>query len=189
VTISFRSKQLADSAACSTSCEGNRGAPTIVMSIQETKRPNYFTVKIGSNTIVKSSKQPRSEAARALRDLGFPDDTFLVSRRAGSDVVSMQGRLGDWRKLRIKQGRNGPEFATYDAFPCARVEERRPKLLPPSGRVRTANQTRPACHQAQPTLQEVPPRAFPLATLPPWHQMNRSKRNPALRKPALETNA
>jgi hypothetical protein len=102
---------------------------TVEITIHPTGRLDLFAVKYGADVLVKSSRQPRCDAARTLRDLGFPDDTFIVSRRAGSDVVSMQGRLGDWRKLRIKQGRNGPEFATYEAFPCARVEERRAKTV------------------------------------------------------------
>jgi hypothetical protein len=92
--------------------------PTIVITIHPTKRPDYFEVRLDSEILVKSSRQPRCDAARVLHRLGFPDDALLVSRKEGSKAeCSMRGPLGEWRKLRVKEGRNGPEFAAYRPFP------------------------------------------------------------------------
>jgi len=177
------------SAEISHSTDRGRTVPTLVLEISKTKRSARFSVALGSTIIVKCSKQPRSDAARVLFQLGFPDDTLLLSYRKGSNSVSSKGLLGTWRKLRVKEGRNGPEFAAYKPFPCARVEERKAKTESTSKKAQGTQLNAFSRHRVQPKLQEVPPRAFPLATLPPWHQMNRSKRNPALRKPAPETNA
>jgi hypothetical protein len=114
-------------AACATPTQEESHPHTLEIIIHPTGRPGAFAVTLGSQILVKSSRQPRSDAARALHDLGFTDGTLLVSRRAASEAVSMQGPLGSWRKLSVREGRNGPEFVAYRPFPCTRVEQRKAK--------------------------------------------------------------
>src|SRR5215468_3607190 len=67
--------------------------------ISPTHRPDCFSVALGSKILVKSSRQPRCDAARVLHELGFPDDALLVSHKEGSKSdYSMRGLLGEWRQ-------------------------------------------------------------------------------------------
>jgi hypothetical protein len=111
-------------------------APTIAITIHPTERPDYFSVTLDSEIIVKSSRQPRCDAARVLHRLGYPDDALLVSHKESPKAkYSMRGPLGDWRKLRVREDRNGPRFAKYEPFTSARVSKKKAKRssLPDQG--------------------------------------------------------
>jgi hypothetical protein len=121
---------------CSALCQRGDGPFTVEIIIHPTRRPDLFAVTLGSQILVKGSRQPRCDAARALHDLGFPDDTLLVSHKEGSKAEhSMRGPLGEWRKLRIREDRNGPRFAKYEPFTSARFSKKKAKRssLPDQG--------------------------------------------------------
>jgi hypothetical protein len=46
------------------------------------------------NTLLCRSRQPLFDAARCLRDSGYPDETLVRIRWRGSDVVSLEGSVG-----------------------------------------------------------------------------------------------
>jgi hypothetical protein len=102
--------------------EAGRAASEIHITISPTHRPDYFSAAFGSNILVKSSRQPRCDAARALHRLGYPDDALLVGG-------SMRGPIGVWRRLRVREDRNGPRFTTYEPFPSARVRQGKAKRV------------------------------------------------------------
>jgi hypothetical protein len=106
---------------CSISEEAGATAPEIHITISRTHRPDRFSAALGSKILVKSSRQPRCDAARVLHRLGYPDDALLV---AGS----MRGPLGVWRRLRVREdARSGPRFAKYEPFPRDRVSQGKAK--------------------------------------------------------------
>jgi hypothetical protein len=150
------------SATRSTPTEQSHAAEAIIITIRATRRPDLFAMTKGSQVLVKSSRQPMCDAARALHKLGFPDDTFLTSRWEGSEIDSMRGLLGTWRKRRVRQGRNGPEFAAYEPFPCARVAKRKAKtnvrLKEGAGTQLKASSPPPGATEAAPS---------PAANIPP----------------------
>ena len=129
--------------------EAGGAASEIHITISPTHRPEYFSVALGSKILVKSSRQPRCDAARVLHRLGYPDDALLVSHKEGSNAdYSMRGPIGEWRRLRIREGRNGPCFANYEPFPRARVSQ---------GKAKRRRQPEPAA--ATPNAPSTPPGA------------------------------
>jgi hypothetical protein len=101
--------------------------PSVVIAIAPTCRAGLFRVTMDSCTLVKCSRQPRCDAARALHRLGYPDDTFVISYIEDSEHESMRGLLMDWRQLRVREDESGPRFAIYEPFAAARVSEKRAK--------------------------------------------------------------
>ena len=63
-----------------------------------------FDGSFGETQIVTKSANPISDAARVLHGRGFADDRLLIARHAGADHHAMSGQLGDWRKVRIREG-------------------------------------------------------------------------------------
>jgi hypothetical protein len=107
--------------ACSICSEEDGAASEIHITISPTHRPDRFSVALGSKILVKSSRQPRCDAARVLHRLGYPDDAMLVGG-------SLSAPLGVWRRLRVREdARSGPRFAKYEPFPRERVSQRKAK--------------------------------------------------------------
>lgn len=111
--------------------DARSGPITIEITVCTADNYGHFNVCLGSETIVKSSHQPRCGAARELHRRGFADDALIISRREGSELESMRGPLGVWRRLRVREDKNGPRFASYEPFPRARVLERKAKTRGP----------------------------------------------------------
>jgi hypothetical protein len=65
------SKFLSSTAACPNSGERGLAVLTISITIHPTKRPDYFEVRLDSEILVKSSRQPRCDAARVLHRRGL----------------------------------------------------------------------------------------------------------------------
>jgi hypothetical protein len=76
-----------------------------------------FDVSFDHTQIVTSSAQPMCDAARVLHRLGYPDDTRLVAWHEGSDHHAISGRLGFWRKRRIREDRSMPRYVAWEARP------------------------------------------------------------------------
>ena len=98
------------------------GAPEIIEVVLRPKAtPGLFSVEFGGTVIVEASRSPVCDAARALHALGHRDDSILVARHHGSDVVAMRGPLWAWRRLTVREDRAGPRFARWEAFSLRRV--------------------------------------------------------------------
>jgi len=125
------------------------GTPsTLLIIIAPTGRTGSFSATIGTSTLVKNSRQPHCDAARVLHRRGHPDDTLLISKREGSDHESMRGPLGLWRKLRVREDKDGPRFAKYESFATARVGEKAAKHNGTLERCSKAGLSRPERHRA-----------------------------------------
>jgi hypothetical protein len=96
-------------------------APIIEVVLRPKATPGLFGAELSGTVIVEASRSPICDAARVLHALGFRDDSILVARHHGSDIVSMRGPLGAWRKLTVREDRNGPRFVRWEAFSLRRV--------------------------------------------------------------------
>jgi hypothetical protein len=83
--------------------------------------PGLFGVEISGTVLIESSRSPICDAARELHALGYRDDSLLVVRHHGSDVVSMRGPLWAWRRLTVREDRNGPRLVRWEPFSLRRV--------------------------------------------------------------------
>jgi hypothetical protein len=108
--------------------EDGESPPTIVIILREIKNRGYYSATVGSIVLFKRHNQPEFAAARALHKLGYGDETLLITRREGSTVDCMRGRLGVWRQWRVREDSlHGPRFVKYEPFPKERVGKRRTK--------------------------------------------------------------
>jgi hypothetical protein len=80
-----------------------------------------FDAFIANSRIVTSSTQPICEAARALHNLGYPDELKLVVWHRGANHEAIRGPLGVWRGLRVREDRGSPRFARWQPFPSRPV--------------------------------------------------------------------
>jgi hypothetical protein len=97
-------------------------APEIIEVILRPKRtPGLFSAELSGTIIVEASRSPICDAARVLHALGYGDDSILVARHHGSDVVSMRGPLRAWRLLTVREDRAGPRFVRWEPFSLRRV--------------------------------------------------------------------
>ena len=76
-----------------------------------------FDVSFGETQIVKSSRQPICDAARVLHRLGYTDGRRLIVWHEGSDLHAIRGRLGYWRKRRIREDRGLPRYVAWEPRP------------------------------------------------------------------------
>jgi hypothetical protein len=96
---------------------GSSGStPEIVEVVLRPKGKGLFSAESGGTVIVKSSRSPICDAARALHALGHGDDSTVVARHHGSDLVSMRGPLWAWRSLTVREDRNGPRLVRWEPF-------------------------------------------------------------------------
>ena len=97
-------------------------APEIIEVVLRPKTtPGLYSAELSGTIIVEASRSPICDAARALHALGHRDDSIVVARHHGSDVVSMTGPLGAWRGLTVREDRAGPRFVRWEAFSLRRV--------------------------------------------------------------------
>jgi hypothetical protein len=90
------------------------GALTIVLRARGRSR---FDALLDETQIVKSSAQPICDAARALHRLGHSDDRRLTVWHEGSSHHAISGRLGFWRKRRIREDRGMPRYVRWEPRP------------------------------------------------------------------------
>jgi hypothetical protein len=73
--------------------------------------------------------------ARALQCPSYLDEHLLVIWHRGANEVAIRGPLGEWRGLRVPEGRGGPRFAKREPFPSRRAGEKpAPTAAPGPGR-------------------------------------------------------
>jgi hypothetical protein len=97
-------------------------APTMLtITLKPTGVEDRFDAILRGLRIVTASRQPVCDAARVLHRSGYSDQILLVARHVGADHDAIQGPLGVWRKLRVRQDRGGDRFAPWDPFPERRV--------------------------------------------------------------------
>jgi hypothetical protein len=63
--------------------------------------PGRFSASCPGGVLVRSSKQPLLDAARALLDLGEPPETVLTTRHQGSAIVAQRSTVGEAAKWTI----------------------------------------------------------------------------------------
>jgi hypothetical protein len=101
-------------------------APTtkqVVILIEPVDRRDRFAARLDVRLLVKSSRTPFLDAARALIALGFHPDSTLVMRHTGSEVDALRARLGTAAGLTVEDcpgGSKPPRFVRYR--PRDRVE-------------------------------------------------------------------
>jgi hypothetical protein len=98
--------------------------PCVEITLKPANDRASFSAELDGAVIVESSEQPMCDAARVLHHRGFPDHASLIFRHAGADHESMRGPLGVWRKLRVREDRNGPRYVKWEPFPSRRVTAR-----------------------------------------------------------------
>jgi hypothetical protein len=121
---------------------------TLEITIAPIDRRGSFSATLGTSSLVKRSRQPTCDAARVLHRRGYPDDTLLISKNLGSDYESLRGALGEWRRLRVREDRDGPRFAKYEPFATARVGEKVAKPNKTLERYSKVDLSRPDRHRA-----------------------------------------
>ena len=94
---------------------------TIEVVLRPKGNNGLYSAESSGKVIVKSSWSPICDAARALHALGHGDDSTVVARHQGSDVVSMRGPLWAWRSLTVREDRNGPRLVRWEPFSLRRV--------------------------------------------------------------------
>jgi hypothetical protein len=76
--------------------------------------PGVFGAEFNGRVMVEASRSPICDAARGLYALGYRDDSIVVARHHGSDLVSMRGPLWAWRRLTVREDRAGPRFVRWE---------------------------------------------------------------------------
>lgn len=66
-------------------------------------RPGHFTAHLGDRCIVRASRQPLYDAARALAGEGVPASTPIATRHAGSSTVAMRSTVGEASRWTIEE--------------------------------------------------------------------------------------
>jgi hypothetical protein len=69
----------------------------------------------GQKQILRASKQPFLDGARALLEQGYDPDNILVMRHAGSDLDSLRGKLGVAATLTVDES-NTPRFRKWKTY-------------------------------------------------------------------------
>lgn len=79
--------------------------------------PGRFMAKLASNgsVLVTSSRTPFLDSARRLLELGYPANTMLVMRHAGSATNALRATIGNAALLTVKEktAGNAPRFARW----------------------------------------------------------------------------
>jgi hypothetical protein len=120
--------------------------------ILEPRGRERFDASFEGSRIVIASRQAITDAARVLYGRGYSDDCTLVARHGAADHDAIQGPLGVWRKLRVREDRGGPRFVAWEAFPARRVDvNKRVKPRSPLEATSTSPSTTPQDPAQPPT--------------------------------------
>jgi hypothetical protein len=79
---------------------------TIIVAAIPT-RPGYYTARCDGRLLCRS-RQPLLDAARELLASGYPADTIIVMRHAGTEVVAMTSTIGTVARLTVSEEANRP---------------------------------------------------------------------------------
>jgi hypothetical protein len=70
-------------------------------------RPGRYSAHVDGRCVVRGSRQPFFDAARALRAGGVPDTTVIEARHAGSATIAMRSTVGEAAKWAIEETDRG----------------------------------------------------------------------------------
>jgi hypothetical protein len=92
-------------------------ADAALLLILRPRGRSRFDALVGETQIVKSSAQPISDAARFLHSHGYSDDRLLIVRHEDADHDAIRGRLGIWRRVRVREDRGPPRQVAWEPLP------------------------------------------------------------------------
>ena len=72
-----------------------------------TSRPGYYTAR-GDGRLLCRSRQPFLDGARRLLASGYPADTMIVMKRAGSVIEALRSTVGRAAALTVSEEENRP---------------------------------------------------------------------------------
>jgi hypothetical protein len=86
-------------------------------------RPSYYTAKdVAGRVVVRASRQPLLDAARALARVGMPPEAIVTARHRGSGIVAMRATIGEAAKWRLEESdRGGLKRRPWRPFDPAQV--------------------------------------------------------------------
>jgi hypothetical protein len=87
-----------------------------LLIVEPVGRRGKFAARLDGRLLVRSSRTPFLDAARALIAEGVDPSTVLVTRHAGSEVDALRARLGVAAGLTVREDRGAPEFVRHRAF-------------------------------------------------------------------------
>jgi hypothetical protein len=90
---------------------------TALLIVLKARGRSRFDALFGETRLVKASANPISDAARVLHRQGHQDDRPLVVRHDGADHDAVHGRLGVWRRLRVREDRGPPRHVAWEPLP------------------------------------------------------------------------
>jgi hypothetical protein len=73
-----------------------------------------YEARLEDGSLLGRYRCPFFGAARALLAMGYPEDTTLVMRHEGSEVISLRGPIGKMAKLTVLENETfGPVLRTF----------------------------------------------------------------------------
>jgi len=86
-----------------------------LVTVSPSGPPDYFDAVVNGELLVKSSRTPFCDAARALLDRGVDSNSWLILRHAGSETDSLRAKVGIAAKLTVKEPDRGrAHFANWN---------------------------------------------------------------------------
>jgi hypothetical protein len=94
---------------------GNAGSPIVILVSAIKTSSGRFEARLASTgeLLVRSSRQPFVDAARALIEKGCDPTAMLEMKHAGRDIVALRGPLLKATRLSVEEGVNGPRFVPF----------------------------------------------------------------------------
>lgn len=81
-------------------------------------RPGHYAAHLGERCILRASRQPLFDVARALSGEGVPPEAILTTKHAGSSIVATRSTVGEASRWTIEESDNrGPRRRTWRPYP------------------------------------------------------------------------
>jgi hypothetical protein len=108
----------------------------MLIYVEEIKRAGRYKAMLADGTVLlKSSRQPLLDGARALLAQGVDPETVLVMARS-TGTESLRAKVGDAAKLTVQEGdRVGPRFVKWKPYPQSLADENNAWATAPQTRV------------------------------------------------------
>jgi hypothetical protein len=75
---------------------------TTIIVAAITTRPGYYTARADGRLLCRS-RQPFLDGARELLASGYPADSIIIMRHAGTEVVAMTSTIGNAARLTVTE--------------------------------------------------------------------------------------
>jgi hypothetical protein len=86
---------------------------TVITVAPVTERPGYYTARCNGRLLCRS-RQPFLDGTRALLAVGYPANTTIIMRHAGSATECLRARLGVAARLTVETNEQGrPVFRPW----------------------------------------------------------------------------